>query len=57
MMKRFTDVPCILRNIQGWGTSQSRIMVMAGTEDKLMGVKLMEDMAREYRYGIEKLSS
>jgi pimeloyl-ACP methyl ester carboxylesterase len=57
MMKRFTDVPCILRNIQGWGTSPSRIMVMAGAEDKLMGVKLMEDMAREYRDGIEQLSS
>jgi hypothetical protein len=55
MMKRFTDVPSILRNIQGWGTSTSRIMVMAGTEDKLMGVKLMMDMADEYGEGIQQL--
>lgn len=31
-------------------------MVMAATEDKLMGVKLMEKVAAEYRNGIEKLS-
>ncbi|KAF7512352.1 hypothetical protein GJ744_001920 [Endocarpon pusillum] len=56
MMKRFTDVPSILANIQGWGTSSSRVMVMAAEADKLMGVKLMMDMAGEYREGVEGLS-
>jgi hypothetical protein len=56
MMKRFTHVPSILQNIQGWGISPSRIMIMAGTEDKLMGVKLMKDMAEEYREGVKTLS-
>lgn len=56
MMKRFTDVLSILRNIQGWRNSlSSRVMVMAGSEDKLMGVQLMRDVACEYRKGIEQL--
>ena len=29
---------------------------MAGTEDKLMGVRLMKDMTDEYREGIQQLS-
>lgn len=57
MMKRFTDMRSILENIQGWGTSPSRVMVMAGAEDKLMGTKLMMDVACEYRKGVEELSS
>jgi pimeloyl-ACP methyl ester carboxylesterase len=57
MMKRFTDVPSVLQNIQGWGSSASRILIMAATEDKLMGVRLMEDVAGEYRAGIKRLSS
>lgn len=56
MMKRFTHVPSILKNIQGWGTSPSRIMVMAATEDKLVKVRLMEDTVREYRKDIKQLS-
>ena len=28
------------------------IMVMAGSEDKLIGVRLMEDMARDYGLGV-----
>jgi pimeloyl-ACP methyl ester carboxylesterase len=56
MMNRFTNVSNILQNIQGLGSSAARIMVMAGTEDKLMGVKLMQDMAGEYRDGIRQLS-
>lgn len=56
MMKRFTDVRNILRNLQGWRSSlSSRVMVMAGSEDKLMGVQLMRDVAYEYREGIEQL--
>lgn len=56
MMERFTDVPSILGNIQGWGTSPSRVMVMAAEADKLVRVKLMMDVAREYREGVEGLS-
>lgn len=60
MLKRFADIPSILRNIQGWETSSSssspRIMVMAGGEDKLTSAKLMRDMGSEYRRGIEQLS-
>jgi len=32
-----------------------RIVVMAGSEDKLMGVWLMEDMAWDYRHGFQTL--
>jgi hypothetical protein len=47
----------VARSLRGWdhGEERSRIMVMAGNEDKLMGVQLMEDMARDYRqevYGL-----
>ncbi len=57
MMKRFTDVQSTLGNIQGWGTSSSRVMVMAAAEDKLVGLNLMMDVACEYRKGVEELRS
>jgi hypothetical protein len=30
-------------------------MMMAGSEDKLIGVRLMEDMARGYKRGVRTL--
>ena len=45
MMKRCTGVPSILQNIQGWDTSAYRSLVIAATEDELMEVRLMEDVA------------
>ena len=34
------------------GMGGPRIKVMAGSEDKLMGVRLMEDMTGDYRLGV-----
>lgn len=47
----------VVGSITGWdgGMGGPRIMVMAGSEDKLMGVRLMEDMARDYRRGVQTL--
>ena len=42
-------------NGMGWWDGGPRIMVMAGSEDKLMGVRLMEDMARGYKRGVRTL--
>jgi hypothetical protein len=44
----------VVGSITGWGGGMGgpRIMVMAGSEDKLMGVRLMEDMAWDYRRGV-----
>ncbi len=57
MMRRFTDVPSILGNIRGQEPLSSRITVMAAMEDKLMGVRLMKEVASEYRNGVAQLGS
>ncbi|KAH8830747.1 Alpha/Beta hydrolase protein [Flagelloscypha sp. PMI_526] len=56
-MNRYTKVENILSRIAGWGSLvrgnvSQRILVVAGTEDKLMGVTLMEQMVSEYREGV-----
>jgi len=56
MRKGFVSVPNIIKNISGWGSGSSRIMVIAGEEDKLMSIQLMKQMAADYREGIEALS-
>jgi hypothetical protein len=57
LTKRFTDVQSIFQNIQGWGTSKLQILVIAATEDELMGARLMGGMAGKYSAGIKRISS
>jgi hypothetical protein len=40
-----------------WHLNASRILVMPATEDKLMAVRLMENLAGEYRAGIKRRNS
>jgi pimeloyl-ACP methyl ester carboxylesterase len=52
------DASKVVANLKGWGDGDeaSKIMIMAGDEDKLMGVQLMEDMARDYRWEVQTLA-
>lgn len=50
MMFPFVDIPRVLGNIRGWACSNgSRVLVVAGEKDKLMGGSLMERLAGLYR--------
>lgn len=50
MMLPFVNIRSVLGNIVGWtGSNRSRLLVIAGEKDKLMGVSLMQKMASRYR--------
>ena len=50
MMFPFVNIRRVLGNIVGWNRpNQSRLLVIAGERDKLMGVSLMQKMAALYR--------
>lgn len=50
MMFPFVNTRNVLKNLLGWSTaSKERVLVLAGSEDALMGVKLMLRMAKHYR--------
>ncbi|GAP83912.1 putative alpha beta hydrolase fold protein [Rosellinia necatrix] len=48
MVFRFADPKRVLRNITGWGTG-NRVLIMAGTEEKLMTRPVQEKAAETYR--------
>lgn len=51
----FVNVRGVLSNILGWESGgESRLLVVAGELDQLMGVKLMRDMARVYGCAVQK---
>lgn len=54
MLFRFTDPKKILRQITGWGTS-NRVLIMAGTEEKLMTRPVQEKTADTYRTAFSEL--
>jgi hypothetical protein len=51
MMLPFVNTRNVLKNIVGWGLTpvKDRVLVLAGSKDTLMGVKLMRRMAQDYR--------
>jgi pimeloyl-ACP methyl ester carboxylesterase len=55
MMFPFVNVQNVLRSIVGWRHGQSRLLVIAGGKDTLMGVPLMEKMAAAYRFTLSKI--
>lgn len=55
MMFPFVNVQNVLRSIVGWKHGQSRLLVVAGGKDTLMGVSLMERMAAAYRFTLSKI--
>ncbi|KAI1110659.1 Alpha/Beta hydrolase protein [Nemania sp. NC0429] len=55
MMFRFVDPKSVLRSIEGWGVNSNRVLVMAGTEDKLMTKQIQEKAAETYRTAFSEL--
>ncbi|KAI0469206.1 Alpha/Beta hydrolase protein [Xylaria cf. heliscus] len=54
MMSRFVDAKNVLRSITGWGLS-NRVLIMAGTEEKLMTKPTQEKSAETYRTAFSEL--
>ncbi|KAI1439053.1 alpha/beta-hydrolase [Xylaria sp. CBS 124048] len=54
MTFRFANPKDVLRNIRGW-TTGNRIMIMAGTEEKLMTKSVQEKSAETYRTAFSEL--
>ncbi|TQN69474.1 Lariat debranching enzyme [Colletotrichum shisoi] len=54
MMRPFTTAASIAESISGWGSSE-RIMVMAGTQDKMMTHDVMSKLAALYRTAFAEL--
>lgn len=54
MRPDFVNVKNVLGSIKDWSYGE-RVLVMAGGEDKLMGVRLMQQMASRYRAGYSQL--
>jgi len=55
MMHSFIKVKNVLMNILGWTQGRQRLLVVAGSEDKLMSVKQMRKMASQYRQALMNL--
>lgn len=50
MIRRFVNVPGVVRNILGWGLGTSqRVLVVAGEKDTLIGTELPALTANAYR--------
>ncbi|KAK1965809.1 alpha/beta-hydrolase [Colletotrichum sublineola] len=56
MMRPFSSAANVISSIAGWGSSE-RIMVLAGTQDKMMTHHIMSNLAAFYRKGFEELVS
>jgi hypothetical protein len=54
MMLRFVDPKEVIQNITGWGSS-NRMLIMAGTEEKLMTREIQEKAAETYRTAFSEL--
>ncbi|KAI0452938.1 Alpha/Beta hydrolase protein [Xylaria acuta] len=54
MIFRFVDPKRVLRSISGWGLS-NRVLIMAGTEEKLMTKPVQEKAAETYRTAFSEL--
>jgi pimeloyl-ACP methyl ester carboxylesterase len=57
MMFSFVNVQNVLKSIFGWEREGSRLLVIAGDNDTLMGVPLMRKMAAAYRSALSKIFS
>lgn len=57
MMRRLVYPRNVLLNLVGWGINGQRVLVLAGRRDKLMGTRLMKEMADEYRAAYRGLVS
>ena len=56
MGRGFVDCMAVLRRVRACDDgSRTRVLMMAGTEDKFMTVRMTERMAEDYRAGIEEL--
>ncbi|OLN92154.1 hypothetical protein CCHL11_01374 [Colletotrichum chlorophyti] len=56
MMKPFANVANIVSSIGGWGSGE-RILILTGTQDKMMTFSVMSNMAAFYRNGFAELVS
>ncbi|KAK5634278.1 hypothetical protein RRF57_009992 [Xylaria bambusicola] len=54
MMRRFVDPKNVLQSIAGWG-SGNRLLIMAGTTEKLMTKPIQEKAAETYRTAFSEL--
>ncbi len=54
MLLPFVDPKKLLLNISGWGTTD-RLLIMAGTEDKLLTRSVQEKSAKVYRTAFSQL--
>ncbi|KAH8655891.1 Alpha/Beta hydrolase protein [Xylariales sp. PMI_506] len=55
MMKPFVRAQQLLQNVLGWGNSTERILIMAGTGDKLMTESVQRHAAKTYRDAYQKM--
>jgi hypothetical protein len=55
MMRQFTNPLRVVSHIIGWGSSASRILVLAGGEDRLMTLPVMQRLAGFYRDAFVRL--
>lgn len=53
MMTRFVDPQKVVANIVPTLRNGRRVLVIAGTDDKLMGVRIMEQLTAWYRSAFE----
>ncbi|KAL8799895.1 MAG: hypothetical protein Q9182_005552 [Xanthomendoza sp. 2 TL-2023] len=53
MMRPFVSFPRILENITGLGKRVSHVCIMAGSEDKLVGVKIPQRLANVFRDAVK----
>ena len=53
MVRSFLSFPRVVQNITGWNRGD-RVCVVAGTEDKLMGVALMEKLSGCFREAVKE---
>jgi hypothetical protein len=50
MIRRFVNIPGVVRNILGWGSGDGqRVLVIAGEQDALIGTELPALTANVYR--------
>ena len=49
MMRSFVSFPSILRNIVGLGKREVHVCIIAGSEDKLVGVEIPRRLAQTFR--------
>jgi len=55
LMLPFASAQSVLRSIMGWGDGRSMMLIVAGEQDKLIAIPLMQKLAAAYRAALEKV--